>query len=145
MGTLSEWWKLVPKGEGHLLPFILRKTTCGIIEVGIMRKIIFFTLPIALRLSYPRTIILKNCKYLKDFNLTEADTKEFQAIYPGFCFTCLSMFVLLPLIRDIDIFGAEDTISMEKTDYNKVPLPNFAMMNFFISNNQYSKWFKNTY
>ena len=62
MGTLSEWRKLVPKGEGHLLPFILRKTTSGIIEVGIMRKIIFLTPPIALRLSYPRTIVLKNCK-----------------------------------------------------------------------------------
>ena len=34
---------------------------------------------------------------------------------------------------------------MEKTEYNKVPLPDFPMMNFFISNNQYSKWFKNTY
>ena len=34
---------------------------------------------------------------------------------------------------------------MEKTKYNKVPLPDFPMMNFFISNNQYSKWFKNTY
>ena len=110
-----------------------------------MRKIIFFTPPIALRLSYPRTIILKNCRYLKDFNLTEADTKEFQAIYPGFCFTYLSMFVRLPLSRDIDIFGAKDMILMKKTGYNKVPLPNFAMMNFFLSNNQYSKWFKNTY
>ena len=36
-------------------------------------------------------------------------------------------------------------ILMEKTEYNKVPLPDFRMMNFFISNNQYSKWFKNTY
>ena len=34
---------------------------------------------------------------------------------------------------------------MEKTEYNKVPLLNFPMMNFFISNNQYSKWFRNTY
>ena len=33
----------------------------------------------------------------------------------------------------------------EKTEYNKVPLPDFPMMNFFISNNQYSRWFKNTY
>ena len=51
----------------------------------------------------------------------------------------------MPLIRDIDVFGAEDMILMEKTEYNKVPLPDFPMMNFFISNNQYSKWFKNTY
>ena len=145
MGTLREWQKLVPKGDGHLMPFILRKTTSGIIEVRITRNTIFFTPPIALRLSYPRTGILKNCKYLRDFNLTEADTKELQAIYPGFCFTYLSMFVRLPLICDIDVFGAEDMILMEKTEYNKVPLPDFPMMNFFISNNQYSKWFKNTY
>ena len=145
MGTLREWQKLVPTGEGHLMPFILRKTTSGIIEVGITRNTIFFTPPIALRLSYPRTGILKNCKYLRDYKLTEADTKELQAIYPGFCFTYLSIFVRLPLIRDIDVFGAEDMILMEKTEYNKVPLPDFPMMNFFISNNQYSKWFKNTY
>ena len=81
MGTLREWQKLVPKGDGHLMPFNLPKTTSGIIEVGIRRNIIFFTPPIALRLSYPRTGILKNCKYLRDFNLTETDTKELQAIY----------------------------------------------------------------
>ena len=96
------------------MPFTLCKTTSGIIEVGSKRNIIFFTPPIAPRLSYPRTSILKNCKYLKDFNLTEADTKELQAVYPGFCFTYLSMFVRLPLIRDIDVFGAEDIILMEK-------------------------------
>ena len=33
----------------------------------------------------------------------------------------------------------------EKTEYNKVPLPDFPMMNFFSSNNQYSKWFKKAY
>ena len=59
MGTLREWQKLVPKVKSHLSPLILRKTTSGIIEVGITRNIIFFTLPIALRLSYPRTGILK--------------------------------------------------------------------------------------
>ena len=68
------------------MPLILRKTTGGIIEIKITRNTIFFTSPIALRLSYPRTGILKNCRYLRDFNLTEADTKELQAIYPGFWF-----------------------------------------------------------
>ena len=127
------------------MPFILHKTTSGIIEVGITRNTILFTPPIKLRLSWLRTGILKNCKYLGDYKLTEADTKELQAIYPGFCFTYLSLFVRLPLIRNIDVFGAEDMVLMEKTEYNKVPLPDFPMMNFFISNNQYSKWFKNTY
>ena len=145
MGTLREWQKLVPKGDGHLMPFILRKTTSGIIEVRITRNTIFFTPPIALRLSYPRTGILKNCKYLRDYKLTEADTKELQAIYPGFCFTYLSMFVRLPIIHNIDVFGAEDMVLLEKTENNKVPLPDFPMMNFFSSNNQCSKWFKNTY
>ena len=113
------------------MPFILHKTTSGIIEVGITRNTIFFTPPIALRLSYPRTGILKNCKYLRDYKLTEADTKELQAIYPGFYFTYLSLFVCLPLILNIDVFGAEDMVLMEKTVYNKVPLPDFPMMNFF--------------
>ena len=101
------------------MPFILRKTTSGIIEVRITRNIRFFTPSIALRLSYPRTGMLKNCKYFKDFKLTEADTKELQAIYLGFCFTYLSMFVRFPLIRDIDAFGAEDMILMEKLNIRK--------------------------
>ena len=98
------------------MPFILCKTTSGIIEVGITRNTIFFTPPIALRLSYSITGILKNCKYLRDFNLTEADTKELQAIYPGFCFTYLSIFVCLPLICDIDVFVAEDMIARFSND-----------------------------
>ena len=126
------------------MPFILCKTISGIIEVGITRNKMFFTPPIAFRLSYPRTGILKNCKYLRDFNSTETDTKELQAIYPGFCFVYLSIFVRLLLIRHIDVFGAEDMILREKTEYSKVPFPDFPMMNFFILNNQYSKWFKNT-
>ena len=134
MRTLREWQKLVPKGDGHLMPFILRKTTSGIIDVGIMRNTIFFTPPIVLRLSFPITGILKNCKHLRDFNLTDADTKELQAIYPGFCFIYLSIFVCLPLIRDIDVFGAEDMILTENTEYNKVPLPDFPMIIFFILN-----------
>ena len=55
MENLREWQKLVPKGEGHLMPLILHKTTTGIIEVGITRNIIFFTPPLALKLSYPKT------------------------------------------------------------------------------------------
>ena len=34
---------------------------------------------------------------------------------------------------------------MQKTEYNKMPLTDEPMMNFFISNNLYSKWFKNDY
>ena len=48
MGTLLEWQKLVPKGEGYLMPFILRKTISSIIEVRITINTIFFTPPIAL-------------------------------------------------------------------------------------------------
>ena len=62
------------------MPFILRKTTSGIIEVRITRNTIFFTLPITLRLSYPRTGTLKNCKYLRDFNL-QAISKWFKNTY----------------------------------------------------------------
>ena len=46
--------------------------------------------------------ILKNCKYLGRFELTEADTKQLQAMYSGFCFTFLEKFVRLPQFRDID-------------------------------------------
>ena len=65
------------------MPFILCKTTSGIIEVGITRNTIFFTPPVALRLSYPITGILKNCKYLRDFNLTEVqeNCKQFIQVF----------------------------------------------------------------
>ena len=36
-------------------------------------------------------------------------------------------------------------VFMQKTEYNKMPLTDEPMMNFFISNNSYSKWFKNDY
>ena len=36
-------------------------------------------------------------------------------------------------------------VFMQKTEYNKIPLTEFPLMNFFISNNLYSKWFKNDY
>ena len=62
------------------MPFILRKTTSGIIEVRITRNTIFFTLPITLRLSYSRTGTLKSCKYLRDFNL-QAISKWFKNTY----------------------------------------------------------------
>ena len=104
MGTLDEWRKLVPKGLGHLMPFIIRRTSSGCIDVGITRNKIFLTAPTALRVSFPLTGILKNWRYLGDFQLDEVDTKELQAIYPDFCFTFLSKFVCLPQIRDIDFF-----------------------------------------
>ena len=53
MGTLDEWRKLVPKGLGHLMPFIVRRTSSGRIDVGITRNKIFLTAPTALRVSYP--------------------------------------------------------------------------------------------
>ena len=145
MVTLDEWRKLVPKGLGHLMPFIVRSTSNGIIDVGITRNKIFLMAPIGLRVSHPLTSILKNCRYLGDFQLDEADTKELQGIYPDFCFTFLSKFVRLPQIRDIDFFGAEEMVFMQKTEYNKMPLTDVPVMNFFISNNSYSKWFKNYY
>ena len=145
MGTLDEWRKLVPKGLGHLMPFIVRRTSSGRIDVGITRNKIFLVAPTALRVSHSLTGILKSCRYLGNFQLDKADTRELQAIYPDFCFTFLSKFVRLPQIRDIDFFGAEDMVFMQKTEYNKMPLMNGPMMNFFISNNSYSKWFKNDY
>ena len=35
--------------------------------------------------------------------------------------------------------------SWKKTEYDKMPLTDEPMMIFFISNNSYSKWFKNDY
>ena len=51
----------------------------------------------------------------------------------------------MPQIRDIDFFGAEDMVFMQKTEYNKMALTDEPMTNFFISNNSYTKWFKNDY
>ena len=131
MGTLDEWRKLVPKGLGHLMPFIVRRTSSGRIDVGITRNKIFLTAPTALRISYPLTGILKNCRYLGNFQLDEADTRELQAIYPDFCFTFLSKFLCLPQIRDIEFFGAEDMVFMQKNEHNKMPLTDEPMMIFF--------------
>ena len=43
MGTLVEWRNIVPKGEGHLMSFIVRRTSRGRIDVGITRNKIFLT------------------------------------------------------------------------------------------------------
>ena len=45
MGTLVEWRKFVPKGESHLMPFIVRRTSRCRVDVGITRNIIFLTSP----------------------------------------------------------------------------------------------------
>ena len=60
-------------------------------------------------------------------------------------FTFLEKFVHLPQIRDIDFFGPEDMHLIPRTEYNKIPLTEYPLMNFFIQNNRYSKWFKNDY
>ena len=45
MGTLSEWQKLVPKGEGNLMLFIIRRTKDVHIAVDITGNVTFLTLP----------------------------------------------------------------------------------------------------
>ena len=82
MGTLDEWRKLIPKGEGHLMTFIVHRTSSGRIGVGITRNVIFLTPPRELRIQ-TKEGISKNCKYLGRFVLTEVDTKQLQAMYPG--------------------------------------------------------------
>ena len=66
-------------------------------------------------------------------------------MYPDFCFTYLAKFIRLPQIRDVDIFGREDMILFKNTKYSKMPLTDEPIMNFFISNKSYSKWFKKDY
>ena len=41
--TLSESQKLVPKGEGNLMPLIIHRTKDLCIDVGITRNVIFLT------------------------------------------------------------------------------------------------------
>ena len=102
------------------MPFIVRRTKTGGIDVGITMNKIFLTAPTGLRLTHPLTGILKNCRYLGDFTLDEEDTKKVQEIYPDFCSTRLSKWVRLPQIRDLDFFGAEDMKFMKKTEYNNM-------------------------
>ena len=106
MGTLSEWQKLVPKGESNSVPFIIRRTKDLRIHVGITRNVTFLAPPKELRMAWPSNGILKNCHYKSKFILTEADTKQLQGIYSGFCFTYLEKFVCLPDIgtSKIDFF-----------------------------------------
>ena len=152
MGTLRQWQKLVPKVEGNFMPFIIRRTKDLRIDVDITRNVTFWTLPRELRMTWPSNGILKNCHYKGKFVLTEANTKQLQAIYPGFCFTHLEKFVRLPDIGTpkIDFFGKEDMKiryqrRYQNTKYNKMPLTEEPFKNFFIQNNEYSKWFKKDY
>ena len=103
-GILVEWRKLVPKVEGYLMPFIVCRTSRRRIDIGITRKKIFLMPPRELR-AQTNEGILKNYKYLDRFVLTEANTKQLQAMCPGFCFTFLEKFVRLPHTRHIDFFG----------------------------------------
>ena len=120
MGTLSKWQKLVPKGEGDLMPFIIRRTKNLRIDVGITRNVTFLTPPKELRMAWPSNGILKNCHYKGKFVLTEADPKQLQAIYPAFCFTYLEKLVRLPDIgaTKIAFFGKEDMYLLKNTEYN---------------------------
>ena len=66
------------------MPFIIRRTKDLRIDVGITRNVIFLTPPEELRVAWPSNGILENCHYKGKFVLTEANTKQLQAIYPGF-------------------------------------------------------------
>ena len=92
------------------MPFIIRRTKDLRIDVGITRNVTFLTLTKELRMAWPSNSMLKNCHYKGKFVLTEADTKQLQAIYPGFFFTYLEKFVRPPDIGTpkIDFFGKED-------------------------------------
>ena len=46
------------------MPFFVRRTSTGRIDVGIKRNKIFLKAPTALRVTHPLTSILKNCRYL---------------------------------------------------------------------------------
>ena len=58
METLSEWQKLVPKGEGNLMLFIMHRTKDLRIDVGITRNVTFLTLPKELRMAWPSKLLL---------------------------------------------------------------------------------------
>ena len=125
--TWEEWRKLVLKGLGYLIPFIVRRTKTGRIDVSITRNKIFLTAP-----THPLAGILKNCRYLGDFVLDEEDIKKLPEIYPGFCFTRLSKWVRLPQIHNLDFFGSEDMKFMKKTEYNNMPLTNEPFIIFLF-------------
>ena len=140
--------KISTKGEGNLMPFIIPRTKDLRIDVGIAGNVTFLTPPRELRLQ-TREGILKNCFYKGKYVLTEADTKQLKAIYPGFCFTYLEKFVRLPEAGNnkpiIDYFCQEVMVILKNTEYNKIPLTEEPFMNFFIQNSEYSKWFRNDY
>ena len=60
MWILEEWRKLTIKGLSYLMPFFVRRTSTGRIDVGIKRNKIFLKAPTALRVTHPLTSILKN-------------------------------------------------------------------------------------
>ena len=106
-------------------------------------EIIFLGAPTAIK--HQPNGLLKNCRYLGDFQLDEQDTKTLKAMYPDFGFKYLTKYVRLPQIHDADEFNTNDMFLMQKTEYNKKPLVIADIFSFFISNNQYKKWFQPGY
>ena len=139
VGTLAEWRKLAVKGEDDLMLFIIRNRN----NVSITRNKIFLAAPTVIK--HKPNGLLKNCRYLGDFQLDEQDTKTLKAMYPNFCFKYLSKYVRLPQTRDADKFNTNDMFLMQKTEYNKIPLVIADISSFFISNNQNKKWFQPGY
>ena len=61
-------------------------------------EIIFLGAPTAIK--HQPNGLLKNCRYLGDFQLDEQDTKTLKAMYPDFAFKYLTKYVRLPQIHD---------------------------------------------
>lgn len=124
--------KLIIKDKEYLQSIKIKGHKIATID----RHKVFYTPPNIIRRRWGN--ILRFCRYLGKYILSDDDKKQLRALYPGFGFNELAEFVRL-ISPDLDEFGPGDVVLMKSTEYNKIPYVEMNVFNFFISNPEYKK------
>lgn len=124
--------KLIIKDKEYLQSITIKGHKIATID----RHKVFYTPPNIIRRRWGN--ILRFCRYLGKYILSDDDKKQLRALYPGFGFNELAEFVRL-ISPDLDEFGPGDVVLMKSTEYNKIPYVEMNVFNFFISNPEYKK------
>ena len=124
--------KLIIKDKEYLQSITIKGHKIATID----RHKVFYTPPNIIRRRWGN--ILRFCRYLGKYILSDDDKKQLRALYPGFGFNELAEFVRL-ISPDLDEFGPGDVVLMKSTEYNKIPYVEMNVFNFFISQPEYKK------
>ena len=89
--------------------------------------------------------ITKNCQHLGMRKLSDKDKKQLKNIYPGFCYSQLDKWVRCVNPTALDEWERRDIKLMHQREYEFIPIPRSAVIDFSISNPTYKKWFKTGY